>query len=188
LRRPLSPRIENWTGVRCGPFCGRRTLEWRSSFDGFESSSQLQCVPCRAIAADFATNSPVCTPCLTLCGPEPFTAGTNLRFDAFPGQAKKTIQQTTPHRLTEADLLGLIYGLTPFPVACPKALRVRNRYGTSRRRLKVTLLSCGKTGCLCQRINWKRCCWQYEQISAGLRPAGGGCTGEVGLPSAPPAR
>jgi len=31
-----------------------------------------------------------------------------------PGQAKKTIQQTTPDRLTEVDLLGLIYGLTPF--------------------------------------------------------------------------
>jgi hypothetical protein len=30
---------------------------------------------------------------------------------------KKTIQKTTPDRLTEADLLGLIYGLTPFSSA-----------------------------------------------------------------------
>src|ERR1017187_6032623 len=74
------------------------------------------------------------------------------------------------------------------PVASPKAPRVRNPSGTFRRRLKVTLLSCGKTACPCQRTSWKRCCWQYEQIATGLRTASGGCAGEVGLPSAPPAR
>ena len=29
-------RIENWTGAPCGPFCGRRTSGWRTSFDCFE--------------------------------------------------------------------------------------------------------------------------------------------------------
>src|ERR1017187_5546695 len=63
------------------------------------------------------------------------------------------------------------------PVASPKAPRVRNPSGTFRRRLKVTLLSCGKTACPCQRTSWKRCCWQYEQIATGLRTASGGCAG-----------
>ena len=69
LRRPLSPRIENWTGALCGPFCGRRTSGWRTSFDWFERAGRRLCLPGRALAAAPAPNSPPCQPCLTLSGP-----------------------------------------------------------------------------------------------------------------------
>jgi hypothetical protein len=49
-----------------------------------------------------------------------------------------------PDQPERGQLLGG-RGARTSPVACPKALCVRNRYGTSRRRLKVTLLSCGQT-------------------------------------------
>lgn len=56
MRRPLSPRIENWTGAPCGPFCGRRTSGWRTSFDCFERAGQRLCLPGRALAAAPAPN------------------------------------------------------------------------------------------------------------------------------------
>jgi hypothetical protein len=60
-------------GAPCGPFCGRQTSGWRTSFDCFEQAGQRLCLPRRALAAAPAPNSPPCQPCLMLSGTDPFT-------------------------------------------------------------------------------------------------------------------
>jgi hypothetical protein len=94
LRRPLSPRIENWTGAPCGPFCGRRTSGWRTSFDCFERAGRRLCLPGRALAAAPASQF-TALPALFDAFRDPFTSGplagavTPASWPSLPGCGAK---------------------------------------------------------------------------------------------------